>query len=658
MTASTLGPRGHVAARSAPHVTAAVHAHASPATRHAPVRHGPVHIRGVRGVLVWWDAAWWAWQDDSWIVVDEQLVCGQWSAPIDTTTELRVYAAGELAATGGQPVTEQLGGRLYLFSEERGAVAVRVCVSETSTVGAPPAPPVPVDVSPHPLGRQGLRRSADEVAAQSRRDYRKWRVIQWARQAIADANLPDPRGRPNPDHQIAALFAALKKKTTFIKDPHNTECVGSTESILCLDPHGACLKGGDCDDMLVALGATAMAIGIPVRLVVKRYRGQKQAHIVLEYDSAPGPQTVWKCIDPSTESGTCSDKPVEEQFVTEVDMPNEAPVFIGIGEPHHDQREPSTLGDAPSPMSNAESQGWVTLLQNVQGELDRARARLASNAQAYANVRADLGFPQYDTAPSGEAGPQPGTSPLAYYTSTVSSGSPTWTSDAAAQEQKLLSTAAFLSSALADGLSGARALYFNQGDLYVEAKPGDPYRVLMNPNAQGVPVPTYFDNNSNPTGTVGFLPIVIGAVIAVVSLAAAYAVSKYCDFLASAHHDDALSKVSDNQTQLIAAGKETPDQANAQIKALQDLSAVSAPPANTSSSIENIAKYIAIGIVAIAAVAGLFVVARFVEAVPRRGSPASSGSEASPFMFEARRRRRPAYRPRSPRRSPRRLAAA
>jgi hypothetical protein len=62
-----------------------------------------------------------------------------------------------------------------------------------------------------------------------------------------------------------------------------------------------------------------------------------------------------------------------------------------------------------------------------------------------------------------------------------------------------------------------------------------------------------------------------------VSLAVAFAVAKICDQLATAHHDDALNKIATEQSQLVAAGKQTPEQAQAMVRALADLNKTQAP---------------------------------------------------------------------------------
>ena len=603
-------------------------------------RHRP-EIAPSAGVYVWSDGTWWGSDGSTWVAIATDLARtggASWGAPDASNVELARFAAGELAATQRQPIARSIGAAVALFTLEQGAPVVRH-LAAGGDVGSLPPPPVPYVLEPHgPGGMPSVRRSVDKVAKQIAADFRRREVIEWARGVIASANLNGPRGRVEPDAQIAALFADLKSRTVFVRDPVNTEAVASTVSILCLDPGGACLRGGDCDDMLVALGSGAQAIGIPVRLCTRTYAGFPQGHIVMQYDSARTGPSVWKCIDPSTETGQCSGMPYTHEILTEIDT-GATPMFVGIGD-----TDAATLGDPPAQtMSADQAAGWVQLLSAAKTTLDNSAARLQANAAAYAQVRSDLGLPPVDASPSSETA---SAGPIVDYVSSVTSSKPQWTQAASDAQQKLLATTTFLSAALGDALAGTRALYFNNGDLFVASKPGDPYGVLLVPNAQGAQQLQYVDVSTNaPSGTVGILPVIlIAAVVAVVSIAAAYAVSKYCDYLSQAHHDDAMQKISDNQTQLIASGKETPEQAAAQVKAMSDLSAA-APPAQPSVSTEiaSIAKWAAIAAVAIAATFGLVTVARIVQIAAPAGR---AGSEPlyRPRRLGTRRRARVRYR--------------
>jgi hypothetical protein len=445
---------------------------------------------------------------------------------------------------------------------------------------------VPGTERPHPRGLKGIRLGLQEIAQAIERDYKRRPVIAWARRAIHAAKIPDPRGYPNPDRQVAALFAALKSETSFVADPVDTEMMAGTEHLLCLDPHGFCLRAGDCDDLIIAMGSVIATCGIPVQLRLRFYDGQELAHVTLQYDSDPKRGGAWKCIDPSVESGQCSNAPFVREVIQEVHTTGdqEMGTFVSIGQPVDEQDDGSgMMGDVPSAQLPADqAAAWVQVLTQAKASLDGSIANLRARAAGLRAVRADLGYPAADPEPqpSGEA--QPTTTPLGTYVQTRQ-----WTASAQAAESKLLATADLVSSALGDGISGKRALYWNAGDLGIAAAPGDPMRVLLatDPNT-GNQVPTYFDPVTNaPTGQMGILPlIIIGAIAIVVTLATAYAIDKITAYLATSHHDDMVQKVADQQQALVDAGKQTPAQAAAFVKAATDLSNSGVPPASPGLS--------------------------------------------------------------------------
>ncbi|MGH8749679.1 MAG: hypothetical protein ACREU5_11305 [Burkholderiales bacterium] len=420
---------------------------------------------------------------------------------------------------------------------------------------------------------EGVRLSADEVASRIGRDMRDPAIIKWSRRTIAEANLAGPRGKPDPTAIVQALFAAMKPIVAFVKDPLGTELMVASRHLLCLDEF--CVRAGDCDDQLIVLGSCAMSVGIPVRLRVRRYPKQEQAHITLLYDSSPKLGGPWLCIDPSLDSGKCSSASYAEEFTIDVNPGNGELMFIGIGDPPDDgaadgdRDADGDLGVDPSVLPADQAAAWLEQLQIARDSLDASRVALRSMAQAYGQVRIDLGLPEFD-ATFNES--NAGVSALNAYTQSFA-----WTAQAAIDESKLLQAADFISACLTDGLSGARPLAFDQGDVLVGTLPGDPYRVLLQTPPGGAgPIPTVLDAQGNVQGTLGILQFLVGAgIIAVVTLATAYAVGKLCDYLAQKHHDDAMTKVSDNQTSLIASGKETPEQAAAQTKAMSDLAAAS-----------------------------------------------------------------------------------
>jgi hypothetical protein len=458
-----------------------------------------------------------------------------------------------------------------------------------------PSPSPMVVRRPHPSGMAGVRISAQEVADRIARDMRDEAIMKWSRRTIAEANLPGPRGRPDPDAIVAALFAAIKKIVAFVKDPLGTELMVSARHLLCLDAY--CVRAGDCDDQLIVLGACTMSVGIPVRLRIRRYAGQDQAHVTMLYDSNPRLGGPWRCIDPSTDSGACSNAPYAEEFTIDVNPGAGELMFIGVGEPPwEDDGRGGDLGQGEETLPADQADAWAEQVQIAQASLQASAANLRALYAASQSVRSDLGLPAFDTLPAGENAPPGGLSNLNYF-----GVSGLWTQAAANDQAKLLSAADFAASCLGDALAGARTLNWDQGDVFVGSLPGDPYRILMQTPPGGAgPVPTVLDAQGQVQGTLGFIQFIVGAAAAaVISLAAAYAVGKLCDYLSQKHHDEALNQISDNQTKLVASGQMTPAQAAAQTQAMTSLASASKLP--TSSPL---ASSISWGGLAVAGVVG------------------------------------------------------
>jgi hypothetical protein len=568
---------------------------------------------------LWHEGRWWASSGttgSSWRPVAQSSptpACDAWSAPLPADERMAKRGAELLASSGGAPIVEPWpDGSLYLYTLDWGALAVRRCASPSLLGDSPPEPPPPVVVRSHPNGMAGLRESAAMIALAIARDMHDPKVIEWARQTIAQTGLKAPRGSQDNDEVMALLFARQKKELHFVKDPADTELMASAAQLLCLDPKGFCLRAGDCDDQLIVLGAAASTLGVPVRLLIRIYRGAYQGHVVLQYLALDphGRGDEWHCMDPSVGTGRCSDLPTKEEFIVTIQTRRQDghPTFIGLGSPPHalsEAGEASTLGaDPASALSPEESAAWIKQLEATKVSLEDAYARLSTNRDAFERVRADLGLPDVDQPAANEA--TTGLSGVALYARTGA-----WTQKAKDDESRILATGAQLAQAIGEALAGQRPIYFNGGDVFVAAKPGDTFRVLLAPgptqNGQPGPlVPTYFDANNQPAGTLGFLPIVIGAVIAIVSVASGYAIAHIMDYLAQAHHDDALSKISTTQAALVSSGAETPEQAQAQVAALTDLQRASVPPAKPGlfADLFSASPILSAGLIALAGAAG------------------------------------------------------
>ena len=436
-------------------------------------------------------------------------------------------------------------------------------------------------VREHMPGLQGLRDGLATAAQFVIEGMRDPRIFTWARRAIRDAGLPV---NAMPSAQVAAIYAAQRRDMAFVQDPYATELMQSAIVSLCLDPAGECSPGGDCDDNIIVTAAVMMSIGIPVRFLLRSYPRLNQLHLMLQYDADPYKGGQWTCFDATSPNGACF-AGYDSEAVVDLEvgpMAERTPgQLLALGQPPPttpSSSTPTTPAAQPAPLSPAQQSAWIVLLAQAKDRVDGSAAELRSSSQVLDAVRADLGMPAVDPTPAtGEAA---GVSPLAEYGQTFA-----WTAAAQNAQAKLLQTADFCSGVLGDALAGRRLLYWQEGDLYVGALSGDAYGVLMKPApGSSTPVPTYIDLSSGATnGRIGFCvaPILVGIAIVSLSLAAAYAVSKLCDYLSSAHRDDAVQKVADAQQALVASGAQTPEQAQAFMRAAADLA--SAPPPGAAS---------------------------------------------------------------------------
>ena len=622
---------------------------------------------GAPGVATWLDSRWWQWVPNAatgggghWAPVARAATAMRWGDSLPLSPELGAYVRGQLEASLAEPLAMRLSdGGVYLLAAERGRPVLRPAIGTLAALGELPPPPAGEVLEPWRDAAESMRKCAEQIAS----DFRRRRVVEDAHRVVSEARAAGvdvgPRGRPNRRAIVWALFRDQKKRADFHDDPHNTELVGSTEAILCLDPDGVCLRGGDCDDQIVALGSRVMAMGIVVRLRARRYRGKRLLHVVLEFDSSRNGKSVWEAIDPSTESGKASEAPYEQELFQAIDT---APMFVGLGEPPDDDEEGAamlgqaltggtTTGEGTSPGSSTTASttqmdpsvaaAWVGLLQNVKTAFDASLQEMTTVAADYAAFRTTLGLAPTDDAAGGvgttstssssssSSSSSTSTTPLTDYMTSVASGAPVWTTAAQTAETNLIAAGAFISQALADGLSGARVLTYDTAgtisggnpDLFVGALAGDTYSILfVKDAATGALTPEYFTpQTTTATGTLGSpWDFVVGAAaLAAVTLAVAWAVTHYMDKERAAHNDDMLQKVTQQQDQLIAAGQMTPQQGVQQIQALGQAGAAMNPPSTTANSLATVAQWIGI---ASLGVASIFVTRAILAALPSKSS--------------------------------------
>jgi len=124
-----------------------------------------------------------------------------------------------------------------------------------------------VVVKPHPGGVAGAMMSLDEVASRMWAIRNDPRLRGWALRELGKAG--NPTGARD---KMQAIMEAFKKKVPYVSDPVQTEFVASPIQLLCLDDHGLCIPGADCDEFTVGIGGAGLSIGIPMQVVGASYK--------------------------------------------------------------------------------------------------------------------------------------------------------------------------------------------------------------------------------------------------------------------------------------------------------------------------------------------------------------------------------------------------
>ena len=141
---------------------------------------------------------------------------------------------------------------------------------------------------------EGTAQSCEIVAEKIRLGSQDPRVLAWGDKALKEAGI-DGRDNPSDLKKATVLLNALRAQTVYRQDPPGTEMIQSAVATLCLAP-GLCVMGGDCDDMVVALGSVLLAQSIPTYVVKQSYGAGQQEHVLIAIDAAG---TTYY-LDPST----------------------------------------------------------------------------------------------------------------------------------------------------------------------------------------------------------------------------------------------------------------------------------------------------------------------------------------------------------------------
>lgn len=152
-----------------------------------------------------------------------------------------------------------------------------------------------IDKRPHPGGAKGAMLGLDEVIRRAWAARGDPRVRAWSLQALHDAGNPTTRRG-----KVAAIVARFRRQVPYVSDPVLVEFMASPVQTLCLDDHGLCMLGADCDDASITCLACVLSIGIePVWAVGASYRDpvDTPTHVYFAFGDDDGTRVE---VDPVT----------------------------------------------------------------------------------------------------------------------------------------------------------------------------------------------------------------------------------------------------------------------------------------------------------------------------------------------------------------------
>jgi len=325
-----------------------------------------------------------------------------------------------------------------------------------------------IDAKPHAAGGKGVKFSLDEVARRVRDGRNDPRVRGWATQAIHAAGGPqDNVGK------ASAILAALKKKTTYVLDPVGTEFMAQPHQTLCLDEHGLCIPGADCDDLTIAYASATLSVGIPSMVVGQGFDNSGVPSHVIAAILNNNSDSEWLRVDPSTNKPVGDYVTAKKEWWVDPLNPDDktsttiagAGDFVGVGVIPVDRQGSTGVGaSSATPASSSVAETVVQQVQSVLYDLQTAAASLSASLSQVEQVKTTLG---YDPEPAGIT-----ITGLSDFPSTG-----VWTSSMDTVAKGILSTAQYLIGVCQQALDGARDLYVDatSSDIGIAAQSTDPY---------------------------------------------------------------------------------------------------------------------------------------------------------------------------------------
>lgn len=478
---------------------------------------------------------------------------------------------------------------------------------------------MPVERGAHPRGGAGIQASVAKVREFALAGMGREPVIAWAKRSLRDANYPKRRR-----DQMQALLGDVRRRTHWVADPYDTEAMQTPEKTLCLEGAGICHFAGDCDDLLIAMLAVLLAVGIPCCVVHQSFNprtlpdGRKLPatdHVIVgAYDGRE-----WARIDPSyfdnvdeihkPDAETWYDVATGKRMCTGSPTctprnPPTVPELIAGGRPTGDFVGFSgALGGGMFGEADVAQQGqliaqWGQVLEALDADMMAGFARAQKAIAGLNRTRQQLGKPPTDSD---------------------------WTADVVKAWGTTWIAVSTLHGFAEDAIAHRRnAVWFvqdgGQAEIGLTALPSDRYGVFTSADGQtlvlqGVaelppPAP-----NPGGLGQAQLIPVAIAAAAAavIVTVAGAYLTAQaVCSTIEQMAKVRQTRDLAEETNKLIAQGA-TPAEAAKLLGAIGDVQAVSNPPPSTLASV---AKDLMTGLTVVAGIGlTIWAVDRF---VPKR----------------------------------------
>lgn len=188
---------------------------------------------------------------------------------------------------------------------------------------------VAVAAAPYSEGQAGHAQSLALMAQKIAAGRLDPDVIGWARSVLHKAGI-DGRSDPPVRRMTQAILNELRAVAPYFPDPAGAEVIQSPAATLCLRP-GLCLRGGDCDDQVVALTSALLAVGITAVVVKEDYGDGIQSHVLTYVLDERG---TWLPADPSTQNPVGTPSAFVQNRTIVDPLEGTAIQIVGIGRPY------------------------------------------------------------------------------------------------------------------------------------------------------------------------------------------------------------------------------------------------------------------------------------------------------------------------------------